>query len=508
MPGLDKRNKDALMRRMEGLAVSYTPEWRLNVEKPDMGTALALLYAKLVEGAIDAHNQTPELHFREFINAVGCKAGEARPASGYMTFGLAKPDMPEVVVNAGWEVVSAGEDGDVSFVTSEDVYVSSSSVNVQRQPAAEEADGGKTRDCWLFVFDRPVQRGVISLLFLLRQWDGTGQRQLTWEYHGLDGWRFLPVEDGTECFAHTGIVRFAASSDFEKLDRDGVSGWCVRVYCDEAHRLPPIIPSVYINGAAVISSDSGIQTNLKPWSSNRLKKTVGFVTDVRNPDYFAGGCEQEGFEAASARTRVRLRHGFRAVTPGDYERLAREICRDLVKVKCFPGYDGSGVRTQGAVAVVVLEKDFLDAQPYFFRIREQLEHFFKDKAGGPVLTGAGLYITAPRFIRMDVKAVLCVESHQLVMKAQAEAEHILRDFIHPVTGGYEGQGWDFGTLPDHIQIKNCIRHVQGLVYIKQVVCLLREEKDGVWQETEWETVSCFPWALPLAGTCQVDVEVG
>lgn len=505
-PKLYTGSKEMLMEQISVLASSYTPEWRFNPRDPDMGTALACMFARVLEHSMEECNQAYWLWYRDFMEAAGCRAMEAARARGYMAFGLVKPDMPEILLPKGWGVVSGGKDGSVVMETEEDVYVSAASVSLTVFPV--EPDLKESGNCWLLSFDRPINQGVITMLVSMDGHWKTSVSGLVWEYYGKQGWTFLAVRDGTASLGHTGIVSFAATSDFTYMKQAGLSGWGIRIRAGEGEELPIHLPQLFMNAAPVTAREPGTRGNIEPWTKSRLKKAAGFVSVIRNPGSFYGGREPEKQEDAYARTAARLRHQFRAVTPGDYERLVGELCPDAEKVRCFTGFDSSGKKQWGAVTVVVLLGNFMEGQSYFFRIKEQLYQYFQDRADGVLAQGQGCGIVPPLFVRMDIKAVLCVRSHGDVMEVRAAAEKELERFVHPVEGGYDGNGWDMGMIPDHAQLKNYLQHVPGVFYVRQLTCLCFVGENGGWQETEWEQAAFFPWSLPVPGRCLVDVEVG
>ena len=47
IPEIDRRSKEDLLRAIALRAAAYTPEWRFDRDDPDLGTALALIYAQL-----------------------------------------------------------------------------------------------------------------------------------------------------------------------------------------------------------------------------------------------------------------------------------------------------------------------------------------------------------------------------------------------------------------------------------------------------------------------------
>ena len=45
LPRIDRRTKEDLLRYIKKYLSSYTPEWRFDEDNPDIGTALAYIYA-------------------------------------------------------------------------------------------------------------------------------------------------------------------------------------------------------------------------------------------------------------------------------------------------------------------------------------------------------------------------------------------------------------------------------------------------------------------------------
>ena len=60
-----------LLEQMKRLAAAYTPEWRMDTERPDVGTALAMIYADMFEGTVRRFNRLPEKNRSAFFQEVG-----------------------------------------------------------------------------------------------------------------------------------------------------------------------------------------------------------------------------------------------------------------------------------------------------------------------------------------------------------------------------------------------------------------------------------------------------
>lgn len=108
-------------------AESYTPEWRFNIENPDIGSALALVFAEMITGTIKRFSQIPMKNRIAFLNALNVSMLPAVPAHGYVQFSLINEEVEGAQVEAGTMVIASDSslpDGQVFFETQEDIYVS------------------------------------------------------------------------------------------------------------------------------------------------------------------------------------------------------------------------------------------------------------------------------------------------------------------------------------------------------------------------------------------------
>ena len=86
LPEIDQRNKEDIKAYMKKQLSTYTPEWRFDEDNPDVGTALAMIYAEMMGDTIYRFNQVPERTKLTFFNQLGANLAPAVPAYGYITF--------------------------------------------------------------------------------------------------------------------------------------------------------------------------------------------------------------------------------------------------------------------------------------------------------------------------------------------------------------------------------------------------------------------------------------
>ncbi len=118
-----KKNIEEEIRKR---ARSYTPEWRFDTEHPDIGSALALVFAEMTARTAEQFSKLPRKNRIAFLNALGAEPLPAAQAQGYVQFTLINEEAPGVMVEAGTTVSADAveqTDAPVDFETCEDVFV-------------------------------------------------------------------------------------------------------------------------------------------------------------------------------------------------------------------------------------------------------------------------------------------------------------------------------------------------------------------------------------------------
>ncbi len=123
---IDSRTSEEIIGQIGQIASNYTPEWNFNVNDPDIGSALAVVYADMLEGTIAQFNRAGYKNQLSFFNELGAQLKPSVPARGHVVFEIAE-DAPEgIEIDAGTAMTADLEDGDeptVQYETAEDIYV-------------------------------------------------------------------------------------------------------------------------------------------------------------------------------------------------------------------------------------------------------------------------------------------------------------------------------------------------------------------------------------------------
>ncbi|MEW4414337.1 baseplate J/gp47 family protein [Clostridium sp. AN503] len=374
------RESEKILEEIRQLALSYTPDWRFAEDLKEPGSVIAALFAGLLAESEASFGQFLLRNREEFFKLLGMCPREGERASGEMTFGLVKPDMPDAVVPEKTVVLAGGPKGQTAYELLEAVYV---------------------------VGNRPGRGRVRAL-------------------------------------------------------------------------------------------QTGSGGNLPEGTGYKLERSAGFVSEIANPLPLTGGADQETLETAIKRCGAALRHQYRAVTPGDYESLVRELCQEVVRVRCFPGYDGGGGRYPGAVTVAVLQKGRMGENHYYYGKTAEIQAYLYAHSGAMVREN-GLFVVLPEFIRMDVSAELLCLPGVAGSQAKRLAKEALEHFLDPVDGGVMGEGWSFGGLPSYGQIKTCLQQVPGISQQRRITVEWKWMRDGQWEDVLPGAAKEIPWTLPVSG---------
>ncbi len=126
---LDKRTREDILRQMEELARSYTPEWKFQAEHGDGGSALVNIYADMLTEMVRQYNQIPERDKQMFFQRLGVRQRAAAPAKGYVSFGMVNREVGGTLVPGGTGLVGTADSGEqVGLETDKEIYVSVSEI--------------------------------------------------------------------------------------------------------------------------------------------------------------------------------------------------------------------------------------------------------------------------------------------------------------------------------------------------------------------------------------------
>ncbi len=106
IPVLDKRDSNILLNEIKALASSYTPDWSFDLNNPDPGTALAIVYADMMAETIKRYNLVLKHNQMAFMNMLNTRITPAQPSETYATVVLSTGAKEQVLIPSGTKILA------------------------------------------------------------------------------------------------------------------------------------------------------------------------------------------------------------------------------------------------------------------------------------------------------------------------------------------------------------------------------------------------------------------
>lgn len=230
-----------------------------------------------------------------------------------------------------------------------------------------------------------------------------------------------------------------------------------------------------------------------------LDLTGGVISSVSNPLPLYGAYDRESVQTATRRAAAEYRTQMRAVTERDFEELALGIMGNLRKARCYSGIDDKGRKTPGAVTLVLITDDFIDRGAGFEKVRRNLYEWFEDKISAGLSCGGNFRIREAELVAVSVQVEAVIDDYQNLYRIQKALEESLEQFLHPIYGNLDGDGWDIGSLPERFQIETLIRSVEGIRELRRCLILASMPKQTGSPTVDFDEAHSASFVVPING---------
>lgn len=192
---------------------------------------------------------------------------------------------------------------------------------------------------------------------------------------------------------------------------------------------------------------------------------------VTNPMPTWGGDEKEAVEQAERRIPRYLRHRDRLVTAEDFTDITmRTPGVDLGRVEVLPLVhpDLEDVFAEGVVSVLVIPRSD-PVQPDAPRP----DRLFLDTVCRHLnprrLVTTELHVCGPTYIPVWVSVGIDIIPGHDVAEVREKVKARLRQFLSPLTGGFEGQGWQLNKDVERLELLVVAARVEGVATVNEVL---------------------------------------
>ena len=241
---------------------------------------------------------------------------------------------------------------------------------------------------------------------------------------------------------------------------------------DSVHgRIPPAGKDSIV--ARIYRAGGGAKGQCAPRTLSELKTTIPLVDQVFNLEASHGGADAEAIASVATSGPLRIKSRDRAVTVEDYEWLAREAAPEVAKSRCLAltradsltKENRQGTDPGWTTVIIVAHGDEDQPLP-----TENLLNTVKDFLTARALAtlGSRIDVIGPRYVAIDVATEvipLRIEEAKTVEKRVFDK---LRAFLHPLSGGPDGQGWEFGRTIYLSEVGAVVQGTEGVDRVRNL----------------------------------------
>ncbi|MDA2988216.1 MAG: putative baseplate assembly protein [Actinomycetota bacterium] len=285
-----------------------------------------------------------------------------------------------------------------------------------------------------------------------------GQEDLVLEVSTPDGWE-----------KWTRVETFANRGPSEKIfTLDNISGELrfgpmVRLPDGSTRNYGATPPSGSNLRVPLYRAGGGVVGNVDSGSLRLLRTSIPFITKVKNIHPAVGGVDAESIDDLKARAAINVRARNRAVSAADFELLTQQASPSLVRTKCLNGADFG---SPGTVLVLVVPDIQPGRVPFeLLRPRNETLDSVKKFIDERRLVGTTVRIEPPRYLGISVAARVALHVSADEEQVLSAADAAIAQFLHPLYGGYGGDGWPFGRDLSVGDIYSVLQKVPGLLYV-------------------------------------------
>lgn len=260
-----------------------------------------------------------------------------------------------------------------------------------------------------------------------------------------------------------------------------------------------IVPAGENNVKAIsYQAGGGRQGNVKAGEIKNFKAAVPGVEKVTNPIAADGGADTASAYQMTDFGPALLCHRNRAVTVADFESLARLASRKIAKVKCLPNINNGTNGTAAGRVTVIIVPDAPGDKPFpSLQLRGQVRQYLEAHAAGTLSGTDRIVVVGPSYLEIGITIDVYLWTMDGVSLVEREIRDKLNAFFHPITGGPEGLGWEFGRAVSASDIYALLRPVKLVDHLRN----LQFQYQGISTE---DVVPVGPNFLVAAGTHRIN----
>ncbi|MBD2137765.1 putative baseplate assembly protein [Anabaena sp. FACHB-1237] len=236
----------------------------------------------------------------------------------------------------------------------------------------------------------------------------------------------------------------------------------------------------------------GERGNVAKGTIKICKSAVPYIERIENHQPAKDGTNAESLEAAMMRVPQQLRTPNRAVTAEDFETLARRGSKGAIaRTHCLP--DQPGTVKLLLIPHVNLEVIETGIAPEKFNITDNLKKEVENYLEERRLLGIKIIYDQPKYLGIctHTKVSLQKEYKNEIAKKDIKNKILiaLYQFLNPINGYFEQQGWPFNHSVNKADIKRLLQIIEGVgkiewIKIYPIDPIIQDGNITQWQKRE------------------------
>lgn len=233
----------------------------------------------------------------------------------------------------------------------------------------------------------------------------------------------------------------------------------------------------------------GFRGNVQKGSIQITKNAIPYVASLTNHLSACNGADAESLDDVAIRVPKMLKTRDRAVNQSDFEYLtliagegavARVLCTPtkrkeeagIVKLLIVPRVRTEGIEQGQGIA------------PEQFVLTPQLSDRILNYLDERKMLGVQIQLESPKYMGVCVQTEIALEATYSNPQVQQDIIHKLKvmlyRFLNPITGGVQGQGWEFGRPVYPSDIVKLLQNIQGVRFLGTVQLFELRYENGEW----------------------------
>ena len=218
----------------------------------------------------------------------------------------------------------------------------------------------------------------------------------------------------------------------------------------------------------------GTQGNVGMGEIKALKSPISFIDSVINHEGGEGGSNMQTVQNGKDEWPHSIKNRSQAVTAADFEDVIKNKFVSLSKMKCFATTNKKGRYSPGEVLITVVPEsldksgNIIDRPFPSIELLDNIRDYLLRLSSNVLISNNRLHISGPLYFKVTVSAEIFVKKLDDIILVAKHALEEVKNFLHPIKGGMDGYGWEFGESLCSSDLYLVFSKIQGVEYVRNI----------------------------------------